>query len=379
MVHVEDRWTTPTGELDGRRQVVREHNERWKIGKRWMAVWTESGTRRSQLFETRNEADEKVREVKKAQREGRHVNAHKTTVGEYGDEWVQKQIHQRPSTREQLEIRWKKHIRPVFDKMLISEVQPVHVQNAVLRWAAPGPDQLAPATIHVTYGYVSSIFKSAVHDRLLVESPCSGEINLPRDQHERVIPLTTAQVLEIADRITPRYRSLVLLGAASGMRSGELRGLTVDRLTWGDPLSIRIDRQLSTTAPTWGPPKTDTSDRVVTVDDTAAGMLRYHMMRWPPHETGLIFTGRENGPLARTSIATAWNSATRGMPLPDRSGLHALRHYHASLLIAAGVSVTAVADRLGHKDSTETLRTYAHLWPSDESRSRQAIAAGLWG
>jgi integrase len=143
-------------------------------------------------------------------------------------------------------------------------------------------------------------------------------------------------------------------------------------------LAIRIDRQLTNTTPTWGRPKTDSSDRTVTVDDTAAGMLQYHVLRWPPHETGLIFTGRENGPLARTSIATAWNTATHGMALPDRSGLHALRHYHASLLIAAGISVTAVADRLGHQDSTETLSTYAHLWPNDEERSRDAIAAGLW-
>jgi integrase len=172
---------------------------------------------------------------------------------------------------------------------------------------------------------------------------------------------------------------LVLLGAATGMRSGELRGLTVDRLIWGDHLTVRVDRQLTTTEPTWGPPKTSKSDRAVTVDDTAAGMLQYHMARWPPHETGLIFTGRENGPLARTSIATAWAAATKGMELPDRSGLHALRHYHASLLIAAGVSVTAVADRLGHQDSTETLKTYAHLWPNDEARSRDAVAAGLWG
>ena len=30
---------------------------------------------------------------------------------------------------------------------------------------------------------------------------------------------------------------------------------------------------------------------------------------------------------------------------------------------------TAVADRLGHQDSTETLRTYAHLWDDDEDRA----------
>ena len=49
-------------------------------------------------------------------------------------------------------------------------------------------------------------------------------------------------------------------------------------------------------------------------------------------------------------------------------GWHQLRHHHASLLIAAGLSPVAVAHRLGHKDATETLQTYAHLWPNDDER-----------
>lgn len=51
-----------------------------------------------------------------------------------------------------------------------------------------------------------------------------------------------------------------------------------------------------------------------------------------------------------------------------RSGWHDLRHHHASMLIAGGASVIAVARRLGHKDPTETLRTYGHLWHDDEER-----------
>lgn len=45
-----------------------------------------------------------------------------------------------------------------------------------------------------------------------------------------------------------------------------------------------------------------------------------------------------------------------------------LRHHHASLLIAGGASPVAVAHRLGHKDATETLQTYAHLWATDDDR-----------
>lgn len=36
----------------------------------------------------------------------------------------------------------------------------------------------------------------------------------------------------------------------------------------------------------------------------------------------------------------------------------------------------AVAHRLGHKDATETLKTYAHLWPDDDTRAA-ALTEGL--
>lgn len=49
----------------------------------------------------------------------------------------------------------------------------------------------------------------------------------------------------------------------------------------------------------------------------------------------------------------------------------------ASLLIASGYSVKAVQSFLGHKDASETLDTYGHLWPGDEDRLRAAIDAGF--
>jgi hypothetical protein len=60
------------------------------------------------------------------------------------------------------------------------------------------------------------------------------------------------------------------------------------------------------------------------------------------------------------------------MNLRPRSGWHDLCHHHASLLIAAGLSPRAVADRLGHKDAAETLTVYAHLWVDDEDRAVEA-------
>ena len=63
--------------------------------------------------------------------------------------------------------------------------------------------------------------------------------------------------------------------------------------------------------------------------------------------------------------------------LPTGTRFHDLRHSYASALIAAGVSVRAVASALGHADPGMTLRVYSHLWPSDEDRTREAIDAAL--
>ena len=43
--------------------------------------------------------------------------------------------------------------------------------------------------------------------------------------------------------------------------------------------------------------------------------------------------------------------------------VHDLRHSHASLLISLGVNILAIAKRLGHKDATQILETYGHLYP----------------
>ncbi|MGH3572420.1 MAG: tyrosine-type recombinase/integrase, partial [Pseudonocardiaceae bacterium] len=50
---------------------------------------------------------------------------------------------------------------------------------------------------------------------------------------------------------------------------------------------------------------------------------------------------------------------------------------YASVLLAAGESVVAVAELLGHENATLVLTTYGHLMPGSEDRARKAID-GAW-
>lgn len=376
MSSIQDLWTVPGP--NNRRVKSDRHGH----GKRWLARWEEKGSRKSKAFTIKDEAIAHLAKVDVELRAGTRDPSTTLTVGEYGEKWIRSQIHQRDSTAEQMTSRWRVHIEPELGAVKLMELTRPRVQEAVINWSkgveAEKRGPLAPSTVAVVYGYLASLMKSAVADGLLRSTPCI-KINLPPANSEKVVPLTVAQVHLVAERISPWYRGMVILGAATGLRSGELRGLTVDRLKFTDDgLRVRVDRQLISTEPEWGPPKTAKSDRTVRVGVDTAEALRRHMSAYPPHARGLVFTGREKGPVARNSMAKAWNIATADMALRERSGWHELRHHHASLLIAAGLSVTAVADRLGHQDSTETLKTYAHLWEDDEDRALQAVESRLW-
>ena len=65
---------------------------------------------------------------------------------------------------------------------------------------------------------------------------------------------------------------------------------------------------------------------------------------------------------------------TRNLP---RVTLHALRHFHASALIAAGRDVVTVSRRLGHASPTITLSVYAHLFDNTDEAAATAIEAVL--
>jgi integrase len=63
--------------------------------------------------------------------------------------------------------------------------------------------------------------------------------------------------------------------------------------------------------------------------------------------------------------------------LPPGFRFHDLRHYFASLLIAAGLDVKVVQTRLRHASAVTTLNTYGHMFPDKDESARAAVAAAL--
>jgi integrase len=139
---------------------------------------------------------------------------------------------------------------------------------------------------------------------------------------------------------------------------------------------VRVEWQTSPDGKRRTAPKTPRSRRTLPLPGVVADALAAHVTEYPPAEDGSIFT-TVAGFLFRHEHygSRIFATAVRRAGLPAGTTSHHLRHHYASVLLAAGESVVAVAERLGHENATLVLKTYGHLMPDSEDRTRRAIDA----
>lgn len=96
-----------------------------------------------------------------------------------------------------------------------------------------------------------------------------------------------------------------------------------------------------------------------------------HVRAFPPGEDGTLFTTRTGTPYRHDYYGSRiFADAVAAAKLPAGTTTH---HHYASVLLAAGESVVAVAERLGHENASLVLSTYGHLMPDSEDRTRKAV------
>ncbi len=349
------------------------HVQRRSNGRYRARYRTDDGRELTRIFDRKRDAELWLAEQSHRLSTGTWVDPSegRRTFREVAERWQAGQPH-RPSTRAQVASHLERHILPTFGARPIAAIRKSDVQQ----WVRGRSDVLSPATVETAYRHLASIFRAAVEDRLIGVSPCTG-VSLPERAPRILVPLSVAEVERLAEAITPRLRGMVLLAAGTGMRQGEVFGLTLDRVDFLRR-RVRIDRQMvqaGSAPPAFGPPKTKASVRTVPVADVTLQALARHLELFPVESAeGLIFTAADGGPMRRNRFAEPWSKARTAAALgPDRT-FHDLRHHYASLLIRHGESVKVVQSRLGHASASETLDTYSHLWPDSEDRTRDAIA-----
>lgn len=244
--------------------------------------------------------------------------------------------------------------------------------SEVQAWATSRAAVLPPSTTRLVLALLRAVYNAAVLDRLVASSPVV-RVSIRRQERERVVPLTIEQVRALADAIPPRNRAMVIAQAGLGLRMGELLALRVQDVDFLKR-SVRIDWQLEEGTRRRVEPKTPRSRRTVPLPSVVAEALAAHIQHHPPLEDGTLFYAMNAGPWRADYYGNRLlAAAVRNCGLPAGTTSHDLRHHYASVLLAAGEFVVAVAERLGHENATLVLTTYGHLMRDSEERTRQAV------
>jgi integrase len=300
----------------------------------------------------------------------------RVTFAEFAEQWRTTQVV-RPTTELAYERLLRRNVYPRLGDRPLAAIRPSEIQSLVswLSGAAEDHPALAPRTVRVTLSVTSAVFKSAVRDRRLVANPCVG-VRLPEVHKARVQPLLTTSVIALREAMPPRWCTAVVLGAGTGVRQGEMLGLTVDRIDFLRQ-QLLVDRQLINLpgrAPYLAPVKTAASVRTIPLPQTVVDALAAHLAACPAGPDGLVFVGDDGRPMLRSAWSgRVWRPAVVTAGLDSSVTFHALRHYYASLLIRHGESVKTVQARLGHSSAAQTLDVYSHLWPDSDDRTRDAV------
>jgi integrase len=80
-------------------------------------------------------------------------------------------------------------------------------------------------------------------------------------------------------------------------------------------------------------------------------------------EYGVVLDNGIGQPLSPWTVSADFRRVVHELGLP-RTRFHDLRHAHATQLLASGVHVKAVSERLGHASTSFTMDTYQHVIPS---------------
>lgn len=401
MAFVKDLWYRREILPDGSSRKVR--SARYGKGKRWLAVWEEpNGRERSAAFERKVDAEKKASAMEVDRDRGDYIDprAGKILFSEAAERWLNSRIVD-PSTMLRYEAAYRLHVSPAFAHRQVKNILPSEVQA----WIRDLSNRFGPSTVNAAFLVLQGILQLAVADDAIKKNPAkSAIIQIPRHQAGKLQAWSDERVQAVIDAHPDLLRAVPIVGAACGLRQGELFGLALEDIDF-DEMIVRVRCQLKKLGKKfiYARPKND-RERVVPLPVWAAQAIRLHVQRYDPltyalpwekpdgkpRTRNLLFRWRDGGFVKYRSYSeTVWKPAlvvAGVIPGPEKDGrqraryattrkegLHQLRHYYASVLLAGGVSVRELAEYLGHKDAAFTLRVYAHLQPDSHDRARQVI------
>lgn len=315
---------------------------------------------------TLKEAQAKADEYRRAVADGVDLAARDQSVAAWVETWLD--VYGRkgaPSTVAAHEFQ-ARHMAAALGALKLSAVRPVHVQRY-----ADSLSHLAALTVRNYRNVTQSIFRQAVHNRILTYDPTQG-VSWGGQSGGTHRALTSDEIALITEHwrehpVGPH----VMIMLFAGLRRGEALGLRWEDVDYtANLLHVRRAMQMQPDGSfAIAPPKTASSVRDVPILPFVRAVLDSL-----PHDGPFVLPQY----VSSGSFGYAFHQFVKHMAQYAPGFTlqpHDLRHTFATLCYDASIDVKSAQDFLGHANPSTTLSIYTHLSAERKLSSADALAA----
>jgi len=243
---------------------------------------------------------------------------------------------------------------------------------------------LSAKTVKNIHGVLHHAMNQAVANGLL-RSNSADACSLPRIEKKELKPLDEKDIANFLKEIQgQRYETLFTVTLFTGMREGEVMGLTWDCVDFERGI-LNVNKQLQLhqelgieNAYQLVSPKNG-KGRLVAAPPTVMECLRRHRAFQAQRQlkagelwnnpNNLVFTDDIGGHLTKATVYRDFKAAVRAIGRPD-ARFHDLRHSYAVAALRSGDNIKTVQGNLGHATAAFTLDVYGHV--TDTMRQESA-------
>jgi integrase len=332
----------------------------------------------SRTFRTAREAQAYAREVETKVASNSYIARSKRTVAEYLTEWLGGTARARvkAQTHSSYEKLAKRYILPTLGSIALDKLSLAHVNGLYATLTTKG---LSPRSVRYVHAVLRSALNEAVNEDLIARNPCTRATPPRSVKGQRAfLDLEQSALFLEAARDDEWYVYWLLL-LSTGMRPSEALALM-----WSDIKGGVITVQRSLVGTRFDTTKTERV-REVPIDASLVDALRTvrkaQLASGIDNKLGLAFT-RSGAPLDLQLLRRRnFARIVKRAGLDPRLSPYSLRHSHISALVAAGVPIHTISERVGHASAKMTLDDYSHVSQADRERVRETLdkLTKAWG
>lgn len=327
--------------------------------------------------------------------ERRHPRSN-VTVTQVLDQWMEVADHA-DSTRERNGDLIRNYIEPNFGTMQANRLDAETLERFYARLLRCSElcsgrrtkshecTPLAPNTVRKIHFIFRSALDRAVRWRYL--SVNEAEIaEPPQFETTDPDPPTSAEAASLLNEASrdPQWCLLLWMSMITGFRRGELCSLRWSHLDLDRRIAWMQKSRSETNSGARDKETKSKRSRRVALDEHTAELLSAHRdwQRSNCEQLGItisadayVFSDSPDGSTALrpASVTQRYRRLARRLGLRS-TRLHSLRHYSATELIAAGVDLRTVAERLGHGNGATTIRIYSAWVSQADERAANVIS-----